>query len=165
MIIIGCDPGQSFGVSVLRIQENPWEVELTPWQNEPNLAIAFIRDAIRVARINTPHDLCVLAVERFIITSRTGRRAGASQTAQLAGRTAELADEVPGVTLALQTVSDASRAFSNHLLRRIGLYTTGSQVGCRDANDVNSATRHCLLWLLRNRPDVIDKLTQGVPIV
>jgi hypothetical protein len=40
-----------------------------------------------------------------------------------------------------------SRAF----LKDHGLYTTGSQVGMKDADDVISATLHGIAWLRRQR--------------
>ncbi len=36
---------------------------------------------------------------------------------------------------------------SDDVLRRMGLWTTGKQVGCKDANDVNSAQKHAVAYL------------------
>lgn len=44
------------------------------------------------------------------------------------------------------TPSERFRA-SNDVLRRLGLWSTGSQVGCKDANDVNSAMKHIVAYL------------------
>jgi hypothetical protein len=38
---------------------------------------------------------------------------------------------------------------ADDILRAAGLWTTGSQVGCKDANDVNSATKHLVSRMRR----------------
>jgi hypothetical protein len=41
----------------------------------------------------------------------------------------------------------ARKRASDDVLRDMGLWTTGKQVGCKDANDVNSAQKHAIAYL------------------
>lgn len=166
MIVIGCDPGKSFGVVVMI------DHDLIFWyQGDAEHGISHIVGLLEAETLNATHtgkqpEPTVLVVEKFIITPGTGRKGGrTADVPVLVGELRALADQYEHVTYAEQTVSDATRGFPNALLRRLGLYILPRDVGQRDADDANSALRHCLLWLLRNRPQVIDTLSRNVSIV
>lgn len=40
---------------------------------------------------------------------------------------------------------------SDNVLRKMGLWTTGKQVGLKDANDVNSAQKHAVAYLIKQK--------------
>jgi hypothetical protein len=173
MLIIGCDPGKSFGVAALIVLETSITCPMllvAAFQGTPEKALDCIQAIMSSHRViyetnKLPHDDIVLAIERFIVTPGAGRRAGASDTSPLVGRVTQLAGEYPEATVALQTSADAARGFPNALLRRLGVYSKPSEVGQRDANDVNSAVRHALLWIMRNRADFMEVLMKDIPLV
>ena len=173
MLIIGCDPGKSFGVVILDVpilsHINPVRLRAT-FQGTPEKALEYLEAMVTVHRMiradeNEQPDEIVFAIEKFIMTPGAGRRSGASDTSPLVGQVTQLAESYPEALVALQTSADAARGFPNALLRRLGLYVTPSMVGQRDANDANSAVRHALLWLMRNRADLMEVLMKDIPLV
>lgn len=50
---------------------------------------------------------------------------------------------------------------SDDVLRRMGLWTTGKQVGQKDANDVNSATKHAVSYLRSIKHEPTLKWLEG----
>jgi hypothetical protein len=171
MLIVGCDPGKSFGVAVLQASEmNPKPRLLSVFQGAPENSLDMIKTVISAQQAlreiqELPHDEIVFAIERYIVAPGAGRKSGASDTSPLVGRVTQLAASYPEATLALQTSADAARGFPAPLLRRLGLWVTPSMVGQHDASDANSAVRHVLLWLMRNRADLMEVLMKDVPLV
>lgn len=168
MITIGCDPGKSFGLamlgttSLMYVYQGDAEQGLRALHN-----ILVFQTEIAAHKPNYP---IAVAIEQFTITPGTGRRPGASQTARLAGRAVEVARSFPSALVALQSPADAARAWPSPLLRRLGLWVSpglirGTDPGAKDADDANSALRHALLWLQRNRPEMIQEMMRGVDIV
>lgn len=49
-----------------------------------------------------------------------------------------------------------SKRLSDNLLREKGLWLTGKSVGCKDANDVNAATKHALAYMrfINHQPSI-----------
>ena len=154
--IIGIDPGKSMGIVVMDFPEI-----INVFQGDPIEGVIFLHHTLhnlrRLAEINREDFSVAVAIERFIITPGTGRRPGAGPTSALVGRLEGIVAEYPGATAYMQNVSDASR-FSNALLRKMHLLVKAKDVGCIDANDANSAVRHVLLFLARNRADLFEKL-------
>jgi hypothetical protein len=155
--IIGVDPGKSMGIAVM---DFPAIVDV--YQGDPINGVIFLRNALRrlehISREDDREFRAYVACERFVILPGSGRRSkGGGNTQALVGRVEEIVSEFPGASFYLQNVSDASR-FDNNMLRRLELYVSSRQVGCVDANDANSAVRHILLFMARNRADLLDKL-------
>lgn len=148
--IIGIDPGKSLGIAVM---DFPNLVGV--YQGDVGFGIVYLKDTL--SSITDGTNIVYVALEKFIVTPGTGRRPGASQTSALVGKLDNIAKEYAIKGVYLQSVSDASR-FSNDLLRKLKLYVCPAQVGCKDSNDANSAVRHILLCLARNRADLFTKL-------
>lgn len=67
---------------------------------------------------------------------------------------------VPQRTMALTIAGShgspaANKKAADNFLRDCGLWTTGSQIGAKDANDVNAAMKHLVAWA-RTRNDIPD---------
>lgn len=60
------------------------------------------------------------------------------------------------MVLAGGTTPAQRKRASDDVLRRLGLWTTGSMVGMKDANDVNSAQKHAIAYLrsIKHRPTI-----------
>lgn len=161
--IIGIDPGKSLGIAIMNFPRLA-----TVYQGEIEHGIVWLREKLTDYSDIVDRDLSqpsriYVALEKFIITPGTGRKRGATQTSALVGRMEEIVSKYPYCALYKQSVSDASR-FSNTLLRKLNLYVSPSQVGCKDSNDANSAVRHILLCLARNRADLFTKLIGDIEL-
>lgn len=49
---------------------------------------------------------------------------------------------------------NANKRAADNVLREMGLWSTGKQVGHKDANDVNSAMKHLVRWLRESEYEV-----------
>ena len=129
------------------------------FQRESDEALSHLDAQLSARPLSVP---TAVAVEKFIMTPGAGRKAGASNTAPLVGEVRSITTRYLDVAFAEQTSADAARGFPNPLLRRLGLNVTPKRVGQKDANDANSAVRHALLWVMRNRADIITTLMKNV---
>lgn len=154
MIVIGVDPGQSFGVVVLRDTRI-----ILVYQGEAEQGLAIINFAIKSRE--DPKESVIVACENFVVTSQGGRRTGMADTSELVGAVKQLVSQYSGVTLYMQSSLDAKRSFPNNLLRKLYFYVTPSMVKQADSNDANSAMRHALLCLAKHHATVFETLVNG----
>jgi hypothetical protein len=155
LYVFGVDPGDSTGIAVLR------GVNLFAcYQGDPEHALAWLPQLVDLLR-SEGHRVAG-AVERFV----TGGRAtgySAQPTAQRVVGAVETLCHERDVPLDFQSPAEAKRLAPNGLLRAAGLYVKPSQVGQRDANDVNDAVRHALLLTARRYASVFDRLLRSLP--
>jgi hypothetical protein len=154
VIIIGVDPGQSFGVVVLR---DTRIIILS--QSTVDEGLAIINFALNSRE--DPQEPIIIACESFVVTPRGGRRTGIVDTSELVGAVNQIASQYDNVTLYMQSSADAKRGFPNKLLRQLYFYVTPSMVNKADADDVNSAMRHALLCLAKHHATVFETLVSG----
>ena len=59
-------------------------------------------------------------------------------------------------TMTARQKAAARKKASDNVLREAGLWLTGKQVGCKDANDVNAAQKHAIAYLrsIKHKPTV-----------
>lgn len=154
MIVIGVDPGRSFGVVVLRDTRI-----IIVSQSTAEQGLAIINFALNSRE--DPHEQIVIACESFVITPHGGRLTGVVDTSELVGSVKQIASQHENVTLYMQSSSDAKRGFPNKLLRRLYFYVTPSMVNQADADDANSAMRQALLCLAKHHATVFETLVNG----
>jgi len=153
--VIGVDGGLSTGVAILRDVEL-FAVYQGPWES----ALEWLDDV--ATRLHTRGGDVVVVAERF----RSGVGSVRASAQPHAGRVYAAAEDLArrlGVEFAGQGPAEAKRLAPNHVLRRVGLYLRGDQVGCPDANDVNDAIRHAILFLARRRASVFTRLLNSEP--
>lgn len=152
-LVIGGDTGLSVGYCAL------WDTERIAYgQAEPNDAIAAIVDLMR-EHAQKPDTWVTLALERFTISKRTAHMTQQPQALEVIGALRSHAHQL-GVVVMLQEIAPAKIIAPNALLRKLGWYLKGSDVGAPDADDANDATRQALLWLARHRATAFDRLTK-----
>jgi hypothetical protein len=154
MIVVGVDPGKSFGVVVLR----DTRIILVS-QGTAERGLAVINFAMH-SREDVREPI-VVACESFVVTPRGGRRTGIADTSELVGAVKQLVSQQENVTLYMQSSSDAKHSFPNKLLRQLYFYVTPSMVFQADADDANSAMRHALLCLANHHATVFETLVNG----
>jgi hypothetical protein len=147
---VGIDPGSSTGLAIIRGDGFRPHYE----QGPPSILDDF---TVRFAFLTHPgHDVLV-ACERFVVTVDTARHSSqpvAQQTIGVVARLCRLNDW----PLHMQAPSDVKALVSNSLLRDVGLWLRGRDVGQRDADDANDATRHALAVLAHHRASLFDRL-------
>lgn len=149
--VVGVDPGASCGYAAFRDAER-----VSFGQGSTAYVVAVIRELLLPVIREEPRVFAALAVERFALLPRGGfRRTAQPEALEAIGELRRVAHEL-GVPVMLQSPADADR-FAD-LARDAGLRLTGNDVGRADADDVNSATRHALLWLVRHRATAIEEL-------
>jgi hypothetical protein len=152
-LIIGGDTGLSVGYCAL------WGTERIAYgQAPPDDAIAAITRLMR-EHAQKPDTWVTLALERYNISKRTARMTQQPQALEVIGALRNQA-HVLGVAVVLQEIAPAKILAPNALLRKLGWYLKGSDVGAPDADDANDATRQALLWLARHRATAFDRLTK-----
>jgi hypothetical protein len=160
VLVIGVDPGLSTGVSVLA-----GRCRQSVFQGPVDKAVDYLRSQLATfvpmdADDGSPRYVRItVACERF---QSSGRAALTVQPSVLAmAHSAEhLAGEF-GVRFLLQSPADAKRIAPDALLRRSGLWTLPGEVGRKDANDANDATRHAVLVLARSHARIFGELMQS----
>lgn len=134
MHVLGIDPGGTTGVAVLSVHEGRL-VE------QAHLRRAGVYENLE--RLVGMAD--VVAIERFVISQRTLTKSRQMDAMYVVGAVEYVCSQ-RGVGFYLQLVSDAKAAFSDQMLRSLGLYSTN-----RHERD---AIRHALLLARRLRLDV-----------
>lgn len=156
-LVVGLDPGESTGLLALKLVDDLRRVIIAGrYQGPPDEALACLRRALDDAR--EFDESVILAGERFTTTNKTAKRSAQPTPLKVLGAAELLAASYERVKFTLQSPADAKKLAPNDVLRDFGFYSRASDVGCRDANDVNDAARHALLALLRFRPSVFDDL-------
>lgn len=148
--LLSIDPGMSTGIVLGRYdREKPYE-RIDRWQVEGGLTgfIEFYDDF----GSDYLHG-GVVVVEKFVpLRSNRTFRVDELEPIRIEG-----AIQMVGISPVWQraasmvlaggdTPAQRKRA-SDDVLRRMGLWSTGSQVGRKDANDVNSAQKHAIAYL------------------
>lgn len=153
--VVGVDGGLSTGITVLR------DVELfAVYQGHWEDALEWLDDV--TTRLHVTGCDVVIAAERFRHGAGSVRGSAQPHAARVYAAAEDLARRL-GVKFSGQGPAEAKRLAPNALLRRVGLYLRGDQVGCPDANDVNDATRHAILYLARRRASVFQRLLASTP--
>lgn len=175
--VIGCDPGKSFGLVLMRVSifsskfsGKKSAIDWRAHQLPDTHALAYVTDYIRASNEHceatfTEPRTFYAAVESFTVLPGSGRRTGASKTGPLVGQIKALGSIFPNVTVYEQSVSDVTRGFPDRILKTLGLYVQPVDVGTLDANDANSAMRHCLYWLSQHRASVINNLVNDAQLL
>ena len=153
--VIGIDPGVSTGIVSLVNGRK----ELA-WQGPHTQAEKVLDDYLcRVYHVCCNTTVTV-ACERYIEASR---RVKTSQPIpqQVVG-VAESCAKRYGFNFVLQQPGNAKRIAPNSFLLQLGLFTGRGDVSCPDANDVNSAMRHAVLYLAQKHASLFDDMLQRV---
>ena len=138
VVVIGVDPGDSAGVGIIKDTEL-WHV----FQGTPGDAMTLIE--LTVTNFHEEEHTVAIACERFVNLSSRGRTH--QPTAQKVGGALEHLAEQHNVKFRFQGPADAHAIATNETLRQLGMFQTPSMIGRPDANDVNMAIRHALLYL------------------
>ena len=155
--VAGLDPGDSTGLFILKIvPEFNTAVLFDRYQGPPEGALLRLETLLRDAALW--HQAVVIAGERFTVTDKTGKRSAQPTPLKVLGMAELLATQFADVEFTLQSPADAKKLAPNDVLRDMGFYTRASDVGLRDANDVNDAARHALLALMRRKASAFDEL-------
>lgn len=149
VIIVGVDPGESTGVAILS-DGNLVNV----FQGEASDAISLVEIMCEHAKLKG--DRLIIACERFV-SMRSGPKTHQPKAQQIAGVMDHIA-EAYGMRCVKQGPADAWAVASNEVLKKLGIYQRGSDVSQRDANDVNMALRHAVLFLAREYASVFESL-------
>lgn len=153
MILIGIDPGDSTGMVVLHVL-GPSELhKVLVMQDTPAVVMKVLRAALRSAE----DDAVTIAIERYVDPPGGQFKTAQPTAQQLIGAVTMLAEEF-GVPLQLQMPAPAKAIASNAFLRANGLLITAAEVDAPDANDVNMAMRHAVLYLATRHATVFSFL-------
>jgi L-lactate utilization protein LutC len=149
VIIIGVDSGLSTGIAEIYGGRRG-----LVFQGPPADAINELTS--RLEELEQEDHTVTVACELF---RKTGRAAHTHQPeAEVTAVKAALVAEMHGARVVLQPPADAKRIASNALLQRSGLWTLPSEIGRKDANDVNDAMRHAVLAMSRYHASQFDSL-------
>lgn len=152
-LVIGADTGTSCGYCAL------WGTRRILYgQESPELAIRAIMGCLQ-EYAHRPDTWITLACERYTISRRTTRMTQQTQALEVIGALRDQAHHL-GVAVILQPIAEAKIIAPNALLRKLGWYLSGKDVGQPDADDANDACRQALLWLARHRATAFDELTK-----
>lgn len=152
--VIGLDPGDSTGLFIIIVGPSS-AIRFRASQGDPTSQLELLEHRLEAARAQDAD--AHIACERYTVSARTGKLTQQSTPQRVIGRVETLAEKFDA-TFTLQSPGDAKAFCSNELLRRIGFWSKPSDVGCRDANDVNDAARHAVLMLAKTRASVFDRL-------
>lgn len=172
--IIGIDPGRSTGVVVLYVPPTSHELEpvipILRLQGEPSDVLGTLADLLQ-ALADTDRALheskglpgvrfveFAFMVERFVNHAGGGKRTQQSDAQHVIGQVKLLAEQLGNSQVIEQAPGDVKLFAYGALLRNLGLYTKASEVGQRDANDVNDAMRHALMGVVRLRAVAYNRL-------
>lgn len=148
-LIVAVDPGLSTGLAALLRGERHRVA-----QGPPD---AMLREAEDLLREAGETDWSVLLVVERFVPARGRVLSHQPEAQQVVGAVEDLGRRY-GVPVRQQAAGDAVRLAPNDVLRRLGLLSTGRDVGCPDANDANSAVRHALLALSRKHATRFEEL-------
>lgn len=164
--VAGIDPGLSTGLFVVRTEYSPINNQpmlpaiIARYQGQPGMVLEKLEHMIRQAALW--QEGVYLAGERYTTTDQTGKRSSQPLPLRVLGSAEQLSYSYANVEFVLQQPADAKKLAPNDFLRDAGFYSTGGDVSCPDANDVNDAARHVLLALARKRASIFDLVVAGV---
>lgn len=150
--VVGVDPGDSTGVVALRDG-----VKVLAVQGAHAVALLRLSAFLAQVRYNEPNARVAIACERFVATSQRGARTHQPLPQQVIGEVQLLARSYD-CEFVLQSPADAKLLAPNSRLTQLDVYTTRVEVGRPDANDVNDAARHAVLYLARHHAALFDHL-------
>ena len=157
VVAIGLDPGLSFGVRRLLLDDTGRVQARAPIQATPAAAIrAYVFELEEYHRLKSRNRNVTIVVgcERYY-----GRAGTDAQRKTIGGVfAAELLAESFNAPFLLQNPTDAKSFATVERMRQLGLYLRGRDVNRPDANDARDATRHALLALATNHLNVYDAL-------
>lgn len=148
--VLGGDPGASTGLRLLGpdAQAGPF------WQGPGTDAGAVMLGWLR----SLPGGAFVrFAFERYRVGARSPGRTQASTVENVLSIAAGLAGNF-GAPFELQDPAPAKQVASNSFLHATGLWVGAADVGLPDADDVNDATRHAVLALMRHHATLYEAL-------
>jgi hypothetical protein len=150
---VGVDPGPSTGLSVVRGDG----VRLHVQQGTPSQVLDDL--ALRLPFLCYVGSDVLVGCERFVQSSGPGAPVRTFQPVplQVIGVVETLA-RLHGWLFRLQSPGDAKALVNNDTLRRLGLWTSATDVERRDADDANDATRHALTVLAHHRATLFDRI-------
>jgi hypothetical protein len=99
----------------------------------------------------------LVGCERFVTPPGATKRSAQPVAQQVVGVVEQIA-VINGWKLRLQAPADAKALINDALLQLLRLWRVGRDVGCRDANDVNDASRHALTLLAQFRASMFATL-------
>lgn len=146
-VVIGVDPGRSCGLSVF------YDTQLAfiwqgPRERVRTVVVNQLEHASHVLR-QSPHAgdgrVCI-AVERYVQLRGHHGRTPQNDALEVIG-VVSAAASVSNVEVTMQSPADARALAPDEVLRQLGVYATGGDVNCPDADDANMATRHALLHM------------------
>jgi len=150
-VAIGVDPGDSTGLRVL-VNGQP----AITYQGDHTRALELLNSTLTSLRDQEVSDVYV-GCERFVTSHQPGKYSNQPTAGLVAAQVRYVAESFER-PCTMQSPGDAKKLAPNHILKRLNLYVTGQAVGCRDANDVNDATRHALLLIARHRASLLDRM-------
>jgi hypothetical protein len=151
--ILGIDPGLSTGIGEI-LKDGPDILRGMIFQGEPKHALKILDG--RLQHHASKGNQVIIACELFRQSGRAPLtvQPEATETAVLVRNMAE----IRGVRFVGQPPGDAKRVCSNTLLQASGLWVLPSEVGQKDADDVNDGLRHAVLAMSRYRATMFDQL-------
>lgn len=162
--IFGVDPGLSlglFGINVPPVPLGATHLPLTrlvTYQGDATIGIDTLERELLLAMKRG--DQLVVACERFTVMPNSGRMSQQTLPLEIIGQVEALAIKYEAKFI-LQAPGDAKKFCSNTQLRQFTLWTSGKDVGRKDANDVNDAARHVILALAKTRATAFDALLRS----
>lgn len=155
VVIIGVDPGMSAGVAEV-VDGRLGRI----FQGPPGEAMDLLDELLSEWSGRSDVWLSV-ACERFVQGNQVQSHQPEAQ--QMVGLVLR-AGHRHGVTVDLQSPSDAKAIGQNFLLQRISLWPLPSSVGRADADDVRMAVRHAVLYMARRHASLFQQLVNGASI-
>jgi hypothetical protein len=153
LAIVGCDPGLSTGIGEI-LGDGPEILRGMIFQGDPKDALKLLDG--RLQHHAASGNQVIVACESFRQSGRAPLtvQPEATETAVLVRRMAE----IRGVRFVSQPPGDAKKVAPNVLLQATGLWVLPSEVGQKDANDVNDAFRHAVLAMSRHKATMFERL-------
>lgn len=162
--IFGVDPGLSLGLFGIKVPSVPLGAthlpltRLVTYQGDATVGINTLKRELFAALMRG--DELVVACERFTVMPNAGRMTQQTLPLELIGQVEALAAKYE-TKFILQSPGDAKKFCSNTQLRQFNLWTSGKDVGHKDANDVNDAARHVIFALAKTRATAFDALLRS----
>lgn len=148
--VLAIDAGLSSGWAVLDFELNSPPVELALYQGKMGL----IETVDRICETYKSYEPDVVVTEKFNL--RPGNKFLADlTTVSVNGALQYAMHDKFGVEMVEQTPAQAKGLVSDKVLKRLGMWPTGSIVGAKDADDVRDALRHAVHFgvvELKHRP-------------
>lgn len=135
--VIAIDPGVNTGIVVARVKE---EVEILHF--DQFICATHVETAHRIKQVLDTYPGAVIVAEQFDL--RPGNKFSADLTPV---RVNAILDWLVGDIL-YQTPAQAKGLVKDAVLKNLGWWLTGKDVGYKDANDVRDAFRHLVYYLV-----------------